>query len=380
MGFKTALIVSGKDGIWNKKVCGLFPLERNIRLLWHAGVTDIFLSLSEEEQALYQKKIEKKVLTLRGLEIKNGTVPASASDYLEIPSNYFIQYKNFSSPDTSFTHTKKKYFPKKSDDQFPLCSDADIFRAEKNAGNHIRLSAGGFIARNINKRISLPISFKLAALGVHPNAITVSNMVIGVASAALLFCDTYITTFIGGFLFQFASVYDGCDGEVAKLTCKFSAFGGKLDTINDYMTLILFAIGVSYLLGRHYSGPFVISTIAVFFIGIGIIISSFVYYLKHYTQSKSFVAYQREFFNNLPRTDYIVLLLDKTNYVLRKEFYSWTLFFAAVAGVLPLSIPIYAFIAFVGAICILTINIRYFPKIDQYINHSEMVYTCTREK
>jgi CDP-L-myo-inositol myo-inositolphosphotransferase len=38
---------------------------------------------------------------------------------------------------------------------------------------------------------------------------------------------------LGGLLAQFASVIDGCDGEVARLKCQGSLYGGWLDAVLD---------------------------------------------------------------------------------------------------------------------------------------------------
>ena len=52
-------------------------------------------------------------------------------------------------------------------------------------------------------------------------------------AAGLLAFGGYPALFMGGVLAQFASVIDGCDGEVARLKFQSSDYGGWLDAILD---------------------------------------------------------------------------------------------------------------------------------------------------
>ena len=36
---------------YNKKICGLYPLERNILILYNAGIKGIYLDLSDHEKS-----------------------------------------------------------------------------------------------------------------------------------------------------------------------------------------------------------------------------------------------------------------------------------------------------------------------------------------
>ncbi|MBI4223369.1 MAG: CDP-alcohol phosphatidyltransferase family protein, partial [Deltaproteobacteria bacterium] len=81
----------------------------------------------------------------------------------------------------------------------------------------IRLATPGPVARHLNKRISLPISWQLAKWGVHPNWISAFNITLGWSTGFFTAQGTYPFYLLGGFLFQMASIFDGCDGEVAKL-------------------------------------------------------------------------------------------------------------------------------------------------------------------
>ena len=69
----------------------------------------------------------------------------------------------------------------------------------------------------------------------------------------------------GAMLSVFASILDGCDGEVARLTFQDSAFGCWLETVCDYLYYILIFAGMTIgLLGR---GPVYLIWGGVLFVG-----------------------------------------------------------------------------------------------------------------
>jgi len=56
---------------------------------------------------------------------------------------------------------------------------------------------------------------------------------------------SYLASVISGILFQWCSIFDGCDGEVARACNKTSLIGGWLDTFMNNLCYILFIIGLS---------------------------------------------------------------------------------------------------------------------------------------
>ena len=91
-----------------------------------------------------------------------------------------------------------------------------------------------------------------------------------------------MTDVLGAILVQFASVVDGCDGEVARLKHLASARGAWLDTILDrYSDLaVTFAITLAY--AADHSG--VLAWAGGFWAGTGFILSSYVkkeFFLRH---------------------------------------------------------------------------------------------------
>jgi len=102
----------------------------------------------------------------------------------------------------------------------------------------------GFFSRHLNRRVSWPISRWLIRLRVRPNHVTWANLALGLLSGWLIGRGGYESTLAAGLLFQFVSILDGCDGEIARLTFRFSALGARLDNLCDTLVLLAFFLNL----------------------------------------------------------------------------------------------------------------------------------------
>jgi phosphatidylserine synthase len=96
-----------------------------------------------------------------------------------------------------------------------------------------------WIARHVHRKISRLFSYALLQVGLTPNAATFLTFLVGVASAWLLAQTSHQTMILGALVFWFASVADGIDGEMARLTLRESAWGERLDTAVDQVTYLV---------------------------------------------------------------------------------------------------------------------------------------------
>ncbi|HOP29898.1 MAG TPA: CDP-alcohol phosphatidyltransferase family protein [Spirochaetota bacterium] len=349
------------------KIAGLFLLERNIMVLSRAGIKKISLLLSEEEENFFNKNILKHIRNAEAeIALMSGKAPSDNS--FVIPSNVFIQQHNITGYETYFKKNRKNLEPIYSDDLFIVNDESDCRKAEKKISEYIIKNTGGYIAQKINKRISIPISLKLTPTRIHPNYLTVFNMIIGLLSSFFIFMAAsgsyspgaiYAFMVLGGFLFQAASVLDGVDGEVAKFTLKVSKIGGWLDTFSDNTTLILFLVSNSWLFYTRMGGMVSLLTIAVLFTGLAIMLGSIVSYLRKYSESGSLVAYDKEFLQKLPESDRLVTFALKMKYITKKEMFSIFFFLFAFTGHIYYIIPMAAFVLLAAAIILVIINRRY---------------------
>jgi len=111
--------------------------------------------------------------------------------------------------------------------------DIDTKEELRKAKKHLlRLSVkgygDGFVARNFNRRLSLPISERIVDFA-NPNQLTILTFLFGIFSAFV----ALVNTPLGGILYQISSILDGIDGEVARASLKTSRFGAWLDSILD---------------------------------------------------------------------------------------------------------------------------------------------------
>ncbi|MCH7623429.1 MAG: NTP transferase domain-containing protein [Nitrospinae bacterium] len=91
----------------------------------------------------------------------------------------------------------------------------------------------GPVARFLNRPLSIWISRRLVNYSITPNQISLVSFLFSVLAAGLFALGGYFALFLGGVIGQFASVIDGCDGEVARLKFQTSDYGKWLDAVLD---------------------------------------------------------------------------------------------------------------------------------------------------
>lgn len=245
-------------------------------------------------------------------------------------------------------------------DTFLVRRYRDRLVAEKHLTEGIRHGTAGPIARHINKRISLPVSLVLAKLWVSPNAITVLNIIIGVFSGVFVADGhRYDVILLGAALFQLASIVDGCDGEVAKLTFRYSKFGQYIDSLSDNLSLGSFMTGLIAGYWRHTHDPIAFSAGAVMIPCTAITLFWMIRFLKRHTQSASLVAFDTDYLQRLscqPR--WLLLIIRYGKYTFKKDFFSFLFLLFAIAGVLYAWLFIAAFGTFFSAAILTYLNVR----------------------
>jgi len=101
------------------------------------------------------------------------------------------------------------------------------------------------IDRYIIRRISGFISGFLVKTPVTPNQVTIISLVIGIVSAVFFSHGTYTCTIIAGGFYFVSTVFDQCDGEVARFKQMESDFGRVFDIITDSIVNAAIVIGIT---------------------------------------------------------------------------------------------------------------------------------------
>jgi hypothetical protein len=112
-------------------------------------------------------------------------------------------------------------------------------------------SQDGFVSRYLNRPISRAITLLLLRFSATPNAWTWLIFPIPIVASLILAEGTYGSFVWGLVLFQFFSVLDGCDGEIARAKFMESERGRKLDDLFDVLSNILLVLGLGFGLSRH---------------------------------------------------------------------------------------------------------------------------------
>ena len=154
--------------------------------------------------------------------------------------------------------------------------------------SNVGKTATGWIAININGRISLPLSRQLVKTPLTPNMVSVLINVIG-ALCGPFYAIGYPV--IGALCMQTATILDRCDGEVARVKLMETKKGQWVDTISDQFTVLSLYIGLPIGYYNLVQSNWIIAIglmnifFFLFFVG-----WSF-YFISKYTQSGSLVAY-----------------------------------------------------------------------------------------
>jgi CDP-diacylglycerol--glycerol-3-phosphate 3-phosphatidyltransferase len=101
------------------------------------------------------------------------------------------------------------------------------------------------------------------ALGIHPNVLTLTGVLINVAAAWALALDQFV---LAGVVMIVANIFDFIDGKVAHITGKQSAFGAFWDsTLDRFSDLALFTGLIWLYAGLDRQGYVLIAALALIF-------------------------------------------------------------------------------------------------------------------
>lgn len=126
---------------------------------------------------------------------------------------------------------------------------SDRLLAERKLDTWLVKPTDGLFAR-MNRKISIPISRKLINYPISPNMVTLFTLGVSFLAGVFFALGGYWSTVIGALLSVWASILDGCDGEVARLKLQASKFGCWLETVCDYLYYLFIFVGMSIGLTR----------------------------------------------------------------------------------------------------------------------------------
>jgi phosphatidylglycerophosphate synthase len=124
--------------------------------------------------------------------------------------------------------------------------------AEQKLDKWLFKSTDGVFAR-MNRKVSIPISRQLIKFPITPNMVSLFTLGVSFSAGAFFALGGRGHMLLGAVLSVFASILDGSDGEVARLTFQDSAFGCWLETVCDYLYYVFIFAGM--MIGLLARGP-----------------------------------------------------------------------------------------------------------------------------
>ena len=142
---------------------------------------------------------------------------------------------------------------------------ADVRQAERRLMRALVKDTDGFMARHVERPISLAISRLLAPTAITPNQMSVISVVVGLCGGPFFLSERASLQTIGALLFLAHSILDGCDGELARLKFAESRWGGVLDFWGDNVVhAVIFAcMAIGWSLAAGAGWPLLLGAAAV---------------------------------------------------------------------------------------------------------------------
>jgi phosphatidylglycerophosphate synthase len=189
-----------------------------------------------------------------------------------------------------------------------LRSVADARRVEEEMLASLIRSSDGFFARYFDRYLSRRISVVLVRRGIHPNLVTLAATLVGLVGAGLLASAQLPLQVLGALTFIFATILDGCDGEVARLSLRTSDLGGRLDLIGDNIVNGAVFVAIGYASFRAEPTALFLAAVGAALVGVGLATATGFWYATWLTRSGRQEAV-RNTYESLVSRDFAYLIL-----------------------------------------------------------------------
>jgi 1L-myo-inositol 1-phosphate cytidylyltransferase / CDP-L-myo-inositol myo-inositolphosphotransferase len=150
-------------------------------------------------------------------------------------------------------------------DPMVVAKAGDIGIAEQRLLRGLIKDTDGFMARHVDRHISLQISRCLAPTDVKPTQVTMFSIAIGLCGALFFLSAHWVWQSVGALLFLLHSIFDGCDGELARLKFQESRYGGIVDFWGDNVVTfaVLGCLAVGWALSSGATAPLWLGAVAI---------------------------------------------------------------------------------------------------------------------
>jgi phosphatidylglycerophosphate synthase len=215
-----------------------------------------------------------------------------------------------------------------------ILTQEDLAAAEHKLDSWMFKPTDGIFAR-FNRRISIPISRQLIKTPITPNAVTFVILAVSITAGVFFARGGYWNMVAGALLSVWASILDGCDGEVARFRLQSSRLGSWLDTICDYLYYLTTFVGIAWGLNRSSRSNAYLTWAAL--LVIGMVFSFFVVsWLRRRMAAadpgKFLALFQRE--TETRSSNPLLFVARNTEFIIRRCFFPYALLVAAALNLI----------------------------------------------
>jgi CDP-L-myo-inositol myo-inositolphosphotransferase len=231
-----------------------------------------------------------------------------------------------------------------------VTTSASLKEARRYLIGTARKPTDAFFARIINRPISLLMTRFFLRLGIPPNSLSIICLAIGLVSGGLIARGGYLHSLLGAFLFEFASIFDGCDGEIARLTFRTSKLGGFLDMVGDAVIFVMFflCLPIGLYRGSHRPVWLILGVLAL--VSMGAFYLQLAAFMKKAKLGNLVVGVVKDIERSAGRPGFagrLDALAAKVAFIYRRDFFSTVAFIviglggaAVLMGLLAVFLPL----------------------------------------
>lgn len=256
-----------------------------------------------------------------------------------------------------------------------IVTSEDRVAAERKLDRWLVKPTDGIFAR-WNRRISVPISRQLIKLPITPNMVSLFTLGVGVLAGIFFGCGGYWSVLVGAVLSVFASILDGCDGEVARLKLMESDFGCWLETVCDWLYYLFIFAGMSIGLSKNMRpATFIVwGSLLVFGAVMSFLITGFG---RHRFAKGRPEQYLKIWQSHAERrhSNPILYIGRNTEFIIRRCFLPYALLFFALVNIMEIAF----FLTAIGANLVWLMSLYSYGAFDQTRAHRDKTSSVSPE-
>jgi phosphatidylglycerophosphate synthase len=212
-------------------------------------------------------------------------------------------------------------------------SDEGIKKAENRIFALLKKDTDGWFSAHLNRPVSLCLSKTLVRYPIHPNIWTLLTFLFGAISGIFSSFGGYFYLALGGIIYQFASILDGIDGEIARAKFLVSKPGMWLDTVCDDLTNLIYILGVT--LGIYRNSKFMPLLVVGIAGGTAYVLLVILMYRKliYGYRSHTLLRFQQEIKKPGLQKNKRFRFVLRLQPLIKRDFYGYLFMLLALAGV-----------------------------------------------